>query len=323
MLDSSFGPEISALLKDDTVEEVRVNTDGQLWAVQSGARVNTGVILSDAQRMMVINSVADIAGEEARDTNPSFPAELPESGYRFHAVIPPQVPHPTFVVRRKPTKVFELEQYVERGELSAEQLEVIAQAIDAHENILVVGGTASGKTTFTNALLRRIGRITGRILTIEDTRELIVMCDEWIPLRTVRKGREIVRDMASLLRDSLRLTPDRIIVGEVRGAEVVAMLDAWGTGHPGGVATVHANSDREALERIEDLMRQGRYEPVPRQIARTINLIIFLGFETYTDGAGVNRRRRRVLGMSRVKGVKPTELGHEYIFAEACAAKAA
>jgi len=316
MLAFSFGEAINRYLANDTVEEVRVNPDGKLWAIENGVRVDTGVTLTPADRLNIINVVADASNEEATPLNPSFPAELPETGYRFHAVIPPEAPAPTFVIRRKPTKVYDLAEYVAKGEMTEAQRDVILDAVGRKLNILVVGGTFTGKTTLANAILREMGKITGRILTIEDTRELIVQCEEWIALRTVRRRQEVIRSMAALLRDALRLTPDRIVVGEVRGPEVIDMLDAWGTGHPGGLATVHANSDIEGLERVEDLIRQGGIVPVPRSIAKAVNLIVFIGFRAVEEDGQI-RSRRYVQSISHVRGVKQGEMGHEYIFESA------
>lgn len=314
MLAHALGPRVGALLADDTVEEVRANPDGVLWIVQGGRRVNTGHVVDEASRRRVILLVADHVKVSVDESNPSFPAELPGTGYRFHAVMPPQSPDgPTFVIRRKAGRVFPLASYVERGAMTQAQHDAIAAAVARCDNILVVGGTASGKTTLANAILQRIGKCTGRVLTIEDTLELQVEADEVLRLRTVRRGGETHRTMADLVRDALRLTPDRVIVGEVRGAEVNDMLNAWNTGHPGGLATIHANSAREALERIEDMLVEGGFGVVPRRIARSINLIVFVGFDA-EEVDGQVRSVRRVKDLLRVEGVKATDVGHTYVF---------
>lgn len=317
MLETALGGHIGALLKDESVEEVRVNPDGRLWYVQRGQRICDPVPLSDAERRRVIGIVADHVGETADEDNPSFPAELPTTGYRFHAVLPPESPDgPMFVIRKKTSLRLTLDDYVASGQLSQAQRDVIVKGIHDKENILVVGGTNTGKTTFTNACLRELGRVTGRVITIEDTLELVVEADEVVRLRTVRDGDTIVRGMTHLLRDTLRLTPDRLIVGEVRGPEVMDMLDGWNTGHPGGLATIHANSAFDALERIEDLLVQGGFTPVPRKIAKGIQLIVSIGFESIETAEGL-RAVRRVREVLRVKGVRMTDTGHEYLFASA------
>jgi type IV secretion system protein VirB11 len=316
MLKNALGGAIGQLLDDDTVEEVRVNPDGRLWFAQFGRRICNSERLSVPARLRVINIVADHVGEIAGATNPSFAAELPESGYRFHAVLPPESPDgPTFVIRKITALKLTLEDYVASGQMTQPQCDVIVKAIRDKDNILIVGGTNTGKTTFANAMLRELGRITGRVITIEDTLELQVEADEVVRLRTVRSGETITRSMAQLIRDTLRMTPDRLIVGEVRGPEVNDMLDAWNTGHPGGIATIHANSAGDALGRIEDMLVQGGFTPVPRKIARTIQLIVSIGFVAIDtiDGHRAERRLREVL---RVTGVRSTDTGHEYQFAE-------
>jgi P-type conjugative transfer ATPase TrbB len=317
LLRNALGGAIGGLLDDDSVEEVRVNPDGRLWFAQAGRRICNAEFLSVPARIRVINIVADHVGEIANANNPSFAAELPESGYRFHAVLPPQSPDgPTFVIRKITALKLTLDDYVASGQMTPGQRQVLVKAIRDKDNILVVGGTNTGKTTFANALLRELGRITGRVITIEDTLELQVEADEVVRLRTVRSGETITRSMAQLIRDTLRMTPDRLIVGEVRGPEVNDMLDAWNTGHPGGIATIHANSAADALGRIEDMLVQGGLTPVPRKIARTIQLVVSIGFATI--GTGEERRaERRLREVLRVTGVHSTDTGHEYQFADA------
>lgn len=317
MMKSALGGSIGTLLDREGVEEVRVNPDGKLWYVEHGRRNNADLVLSEAERMRVIQIVADHVGEIVDVRNPSFPAELPESGFRFQATIPPQSPDgPQFVIRKKSAARFTLADYVARGQLTEKHKGVIEQACATHENILIVGGTATGKTTFANAVLREMAKNTGRFITMEDTLELEVEADEVVRLRTVRHGAEIQRTMQQLLRDTLRLTPERLIVGEVRGPEVMDMLDAWNTGHPGGLATVHANSAGDALQRIEDLLIQGGYTPVPRKIARAIQLVVSIGFVNVETETG-HRAERRVREVLRVNGIRNTDTGHVYEFAEA------
>ncbi|RNK99544.1 type II/IV secretion system family protein, partial [Xanthomonas vasicola pv. vasculorum] len=164
-------------------------------------------------------------------------------GYRFHAILPPESPDgPTFVIRKKSNLRLTLDDYVNNGQLTQRHRDIIVKAVHERDNIVIVGGTHTGKTTFANAVLYEMGRVTGRVITLEDTLELSVEADEVVRLRTVRNRDQITRSMTHLLRDTLRLTPDRLIVGEVRGPEVMDMLDAWNTGHPGGLCTIHANS---------------------------------------------------------------------------------
>lgn len=317
MMKSALGGAIGELLDDDAVEEVRVNPDGRLWYAKDGRRICHEHTLDVSTRARVIKIVADHVGEIADKDNPSFPAELPESGYRFHAVLPPESPDgPTFVIRKKTSLRLNLDDYVASGQLTTEQRDIIVKAIHDRDNIAIVGGTNTGKTTFANAMLRELGRVTGRVITIEDTLELQVEADEVVRLRTVRNREQITRSMTHLLRDTLRMTPDRLIVGEVRGPEVMDMLDAWNTGHPGGLCTIHANSAKEALERIEDLLVQGGFLPVPRKIARTIQLIVSIGFVSIDTPEG-RKSARRVREVLRVAGIEAGPAGHEYKFVAA------
>jgi len=314
MMTNAMGTAIGDLLHDASVEELRANPDGRLWCVRNGTRHDTKETLGTAARRQLINIVAHAVGVTVDEDNPSFPAELPESGYRFHAVVPPQSPDgPTFVIRKKPSKVFSLDDYVAAGIMSGEHATFIRQAVANRENILVGGGTGSGKTTLANAILQEIGRIAGRVLTVEDTLELQVEADEVVRQRTVRNGNTVRRSMQDVVRDMLRLSPDRIIVGEVRGPEAIDMIQGWNTGHPGGVATIHCNSAPDALERLEDLWIQGGYTPVPRQIAKAANVILFVGPVTVGTPEGP-RAKRRLQDIVRVVGVRAGGAGHEYTY---------
>jgi type IV secretion system protein VirB11 len=314
MLGNAMGAAVGSLLHDPEVEELRANPDGRLWCVREGARYDTGKSLSPVARQQLISIVAHAVGITVDEANPSFPAELPASGYRFHAVISPQSPDgPTFVIRKKPTKVFSLEDYVAAQIMTAEQAAYIRQAVANRDNILVGGGSGSGKTTLTNAILKEIGRVAGRVLTVEDTMELQVEADEVVRQRTVRIGDAVRRSMQDIVRDMLRLSPDRIVVGEVRGPEAIDMVQGWNTGHPGGVATIHCNSAPDAMERLEDLLLQGGFTPVPRQIAKAVNVILFVGTIVVDTPRG-KRSVRRLLDVARVVGVQRADAEYRYLF---------
>lgn len=314
MMTTAMGATVGELLHDARVEELRANPDGKLWCVREGQRQNTNVVLGTAARRQLINIVAHAVGVTVDDTNPSFPAELPESGYRFHAIVPPQSPDgPTFVIRKKPTKVFSLDEYVVAKIMTSNQATVIRQAVERRDNILIGGGTGSGKTTLANAILKEVGRAAGRVLTVEDTLELQVEADEVVRQRTVRNGDAVRRSMQDAIRDILRLSPERIIVGEIRGAEAIDFIQALNTGHPGGLATLHCNSAADALERFEDLLIQGGHVPVPRQIAKALNVIVFVGPENIETPNGT-RVQRRVKEIVRVTGVRSSGIGYEYMF---------
>lgn len=313
MMTNAMGAAVGELLHDPAVEELRANPDGRLWCVRDGTRHDTKKILRTAARRQLINIVAHAVGITVDEDNPSFPAELPDSGYRFHAVVPPQSPDgPTFVIRKKPTKVYSLDDYVTAEIMTAEQAALIRRAVANRENILVGGGTGSGKTTLANAILKEIGKVAGRVLTVEDTLELQIEADEVVRQRTVRNGSTVRRTMQDVVRDMLRLSPDRIIVGEVRGPEALDLIQGWNTGHPGGVATIHCNSAPDALERVEDLLIQGGHTPVPRQIAKAINVVLFVSPVVVNNERGACARRR-LREIVRVSGVHINNAGHEYV----------
>ena len=299
MLHTAMGPVLGALLLDEEVEELAVNEDGRLWEVRHGMRMATGhrVTSQDAERLIRI--VADAVNvHNLGPANPSFPAELPGTGYRFQAVVPPQVRAPIFVIRKKPVRIFTLDAYVAQGAMTAAQKQCIEAAVLAKDNLLIVGGTGSGKTTLANAILDVIAQTGERVLTVEDTLELVCHADDKIMMRTVPG----VRSIRDCIRDMLRLSPTRIVVGEVRGPEVIDMIAGWNTGHPGGLATIHANSALESLERIEDLYKQGNAIASRRTIARAINVIVFIGSVVEESQQG-RRAYRRVQSVLRIDGV--------------------
>jgi type IV secretion system protein VirB11 len=205
---------------------------------------------------------------------------LPETGERFEGILPPVSAAPCFSIRKPAAKIYTLADYVADRILSQSLADSLRQAVTERRNILVAGGTSSGKTTLANALLAEVAKRDERVILIEDTRELQCAAADCVALRT-RHG---TVPLAALVRSTLRLRPDRIIVGEVRGAEALDMLKAWNTGHPGGIATVHANSARAALYRIEQLVQE-TVTTVPRRlIAEAIDLVVFI------QGRGLARR---------------------------------
>jgi type IV secretion system protein TrbB len=234
MLRTAFCPSIAAALAEPAVVEVIVNPDGRLWVdrVPDG-RVDTGERLSAADAERIIRLVAAHVRREVHDTAPIVSAELPETGERFEGLIPPISVAPCFAIRKPADVVFRLTDYVAANIMTTAQDATLIAAIGARRNIVVVGGTSSGKTTLVNALLAEIAGLGDRVIILEDTRELRCVAPDCVALRT-RPG---VTSLADLVRSTLRLRPDRIIVGEVRGPEALDMLKAWNTGHPGGITS--------------------------------------------------------------------------------------
>jgi type IV secretion system protein VirB11 len=298
MLRTAMGPAIEAALSNAHVVEVMVNPDGALRVdVLGEGRVDTGVRMAPDQVERIIRLVASHARTEVHGAAPIVSAELPPhgegAGERFEGLLPPVSLAPCFSIRKPAARVYTLMDYVGSGIASAEAARLLSLAVVERLNILVAGGTSSGKTTLANALLAEMASLDERVILIEDTRELQCPAPDRVELRT-RTG---AVSMADLVRSTLRLRPDRIIVGEVRGGEALDMLKAWNTGHPGGIATVHANSAASALTRIEQLVQESVVTVPRRLIAEAIDLIVFIA------GRGA---ARRIATIARVEGVGPT-----------------
>ena len=292
MLRSALGPEIGAWLVDHQVAEVMLNADGKVWVDRlSDGMADTGERLSASQAERIIRLVAHHVGAEVHAGSPRVSAELPGTGERFEGLLPPVVTAPVFSIRRPASLPLALSDYVAAGTMTACQASNLTWAVLGRANILVAGGTSTGKTTLTNALLAIAATTGDRIILIEDTRELRCDAANVVALRTA-----LGVTLGDLVRSSLRLRPDRIPVGEVRGAEALDLLKAWGTGHPGGIGTIHAGTASAALHRLEQLILEA-VPSVPRPlIAETINVIAVL------SGRGTQRRLTELV---RVEGLSP------------------
>jgi type IV secretion system protein VirB11 len=303
MLRTAMGPTIAAALAEPAVIEIMVNPDGRLWLDRLGeGRTDTGTIFDPAQVERIIRLVASHARTEAHASAPIVSAELPPhgdgAGERFEGVLPPVSLAPCFSIRKPAARIYTLLDYVADGIMSADTARRLAQAVIDRKNVLIAGGTSSGKTTLANAMLAEMGQLDERVILIEDTRELQCAAADVVALRTrtaVANGVGAV-GMADLVRSTLRLRPDRIIVGEVRGREALDMLKAWNTGHPGGITTVHANSAVSALYRLEQLVQESVVTVPRRLIAEAIDIIVFIA------GRGLARRVETIV---RVAGLDP------------------
>lgn len=302
MLRTALGDALANALQDPAVFEIMVNPDGAVRLDKAGqGRIDTGAFLPEPHRERVIRLIASHARSEVHFDNPIVSAELPgggegTGGERFEGLLPPVVASPCFSIRKPAYRLFRLDDYVAAGVMTLQQSQVLARAIWDRCNILVVGGTSSGKTTLTNALLAEIADLDDRVILIEDTRELRCAGKDVVALRT-RPG---IVSMTQLVRSTLRLRPDRIIVGEVRGGEALDLLKAWNTGHPGGVATLHANSSLGALFRLEQLIQEAVVN-VPRQmIAEAIDLVVFICAANPASG-----RPRHIADIAELHGLTP------------------
>lgn len=293
MLRTALGTAITRLLDDPAIVEVMLNPDGRIWVDQlSAGLANTGEVLSAADGERIIRLVAHHVGAEVHPRSPRVSAELPDTGERFEGLLPPLVAAPAFAIRKPAVAIFTLDDYVAAGIMSAKQAVALRAAVATRANILVAGGTSTGKTTLTNALLAEVAKGPDRVIIIEDTRELQCAAPNLVAMRT----KDGIATLSDLVRSSLRLRPDRIPIGEVRGAEALDLLKAWGTGHPGGIGTIHAGTGLGALRRLEQLIQEA-VVTVPRAlIAETIDLVAVL------SGRG---SARRLTELTRVEGLGP------------------
>jgi type IV secretion system protein TrbB len=273
MLRTAFSPDIREALDASDVIEVLVNPDGRLWLERAGqGLIATDTILSAADRERVIRIVASSVGDASQSVYSIISAELPETGERFEGLLPPIAVAPCFAIRKPSATPYTLSDYVSAGTLPAAVAAALRAAIETRANILIAGGTSSGKTTFANALLAEPGFSEDRLVILEDTRELRAAGPDQVALRTHKNG----AGLTDLVRSTLRLRPDRIIVGEVRGPEALDLLKAWNTGHPGGLTTLHANSAHGALTRLEQLIGEAT-QTIPRGlIAEAVDIIVYL-----------------------------------------------
>ena len=268
-----MGDNIRNAMDDNKVIEIMLNPDGKVWTDKIGVGMEFLCYMSPVQSLQMLGTVAHMLGTVINYHNPKVEGELPGDGSRVEGVIPPIVPNPSFNIRKKASAVFSLEEYVNSGRATHQDIHILCEAISARKNILVVGGTGTGKTTFVNAIINEMKILTPqhRLLILEDTLELQCSMDNFVSMRTTSD-----MSMQDLLKVTMRQRPDRIIIGEVRGKEALDMLKAWNTGHPGGVCTVHANDARAGLLRIEQLISEVSQSPMRELIAEAIDVVAFL-----------------------------------------------
>lgn len=270
-LDFTLGEDIKGFLNDSDVFEIIVNPDTKIWIdTFSRGRVFSGRTIEPALSEQIILQVANLKDMVCSVSNPTIGTELPD-GSRFQGFLPDVVPAPAFNIRKHSNRLLTLDDYVHDGIMTARQKDIIIQAIREKKNIIAAGGTKSGKTTFLNAILAEISKEPDRIVMIEDTRELQCSAEDYLPLKVTD-----YRDMNDLLRDTLRATPDRIVVGEVRNGEALALLKAWNTGHDGGCSTVHSSSALQTLERLEEMVMEVSKTPQQSTIAGAVDVIVYL-----------------------------------------------
>lgn len=299
MLKSSLGL-IRPFFDDPEVVEIMLNPDRHLWVERIGQPCkDTGILISEEESTRVIKLVATYCHTVVTENNPILSAELPNFGSRFEAVLPPVTTAPVFSIRQPAKKLFDLQDYINKGIMTPHQVEIIRQAVKERKNILFVGGTGTGKTTATNAVLDEIANTGDRILILEDTRELQCSAPNVVFLRTQDNI-----DMTRLLKSIMRLRPDRIVVGEVRDGAALALLKAWNTGHPGGISTIHADNAYAGLLRLESLIQEAIPSPQPQLIAEAVDIVIYIERVHFF---------RKVKEMAFVNGYKDGAYQLEYI----------
>ena len=273
-----FGPVFLAALNDPQTIEILLNADGTLWQEKLGGQMEVIGQMSATRAEAILRTIASCLNTVITWDHPMLEGELPLDGSRFAGQLPPIVAAPTFAVRKRASSVFTLNQYVEQGIMTPEQKAALCTAIREHQNILVIGGTQSGKTTVTNGLIHEMTCSCPheRIIIIEDTGEIQCAARNAVLYHTTAQV-----TMTKLLKAVMRMRPDRILVGEVRGAEALDLLMGWNTGHPGGIATLHADSAREGLTRLSSLISMAPDYPKPIEplIGDAVDLIVHIAKE--------------------------------------------
>nr|WP_246547580.1 P-type conjugative transfer ATPase TrbB [Ancylobacter defluvii] len=285
-LQEALGDQLCVALDDATVVEIMLNPDGRLFIERLGHGVTEVGAMNPAAAEVVIGSVAHALQSEADDEQPIISGELPIGGHRFEGLLPPVVAAPTFTIRRRASQLIPLDDYVKAKVMSEAQASVLRSAIASRMNIVISGGTGSGKTTLANAVIAEIVAEApdDRVLILEDTTEIRCPAENAVCLHT-----SDTVDMARLLKSTMRLRPDRIIVGEVRDGAALTLLKAWNTGHPGGVTTIHSNTAMSALRRLEQLTAEVSQQPMQDVIGEAVDLIVSI------ERSGRGRRVREIL----------------------------
>lgn len=270
LINTALGYELLEILKDDDVIEVMLNPDKKLWIdTLSQGRKDTGLTIEPTSSLRIINLVASAVETVVNKEHPILSAELPGTGNRFQGMLPPTVTNPSFTIRKKAISIFTLEDYMDRETITQKQYTTICGAVKERKNILVVGGTSTGKTTLCNAIINEMSKYDNRIIILEDTQELQCSAQDAVFMRKTNNT-----TMRDLLKSTMRFRPDRIMVGEIRGGEALDLLKAWNSGHPGGICTIHANDCRGGLEKLEQYIEEVAASSQQRLIASAVDVVI-------------------------------------------------
>ena len=285
-LEEALGPQLRAALEDPSVVEIMLNPDGRIFVERLGEGIRDAGTMFAGTAEIIIGSVAHALQSEADAERPIVSGELPIGGHRFEGLLPPVVGAPTFTIRKRASQLIALDAYVASGMMSEGQADALRMAVSSRRNIVVSGGTGSGKTTLANAVIAEMVRIAPdhRLVILEDTAEIRCAAENAVALHT-----SDTVDMARLLKSTMRLRPDRIIVGEVRDGAALTLLKAWNTGHPGGITTVHANTAASALRRLEQLTAEASRQPMHEVIGEAVDLVVSI------ERTPTGRRVREIL----------------------------
>lgn len=262
-------------LNDPDVIEIMLNPDGKLWIEKYGKNQEYVGDINKSEAEIILSLVADSMNVTVNSQNPIVEGNFPIGGFRFQGTYPSIVESPSFSIRKKTNKIIKLEEYLANGIITQKVIDVIKTAILQRKNIVIAGGTSSGKTTFVNAIIYLLYTLcpNDRLIILEDTPELQSSSENTVFFRTNELANVT---MQTLTKISMRYAPKRIIVGEVRDKAALELLKAWNTGHPGGIGTLHANSAEETLMRLEELVEEAGNGPKQRLIGRAVDLIIFM-----------------------------------------------
>lgn len=286
---------ILGLLADPLITDILLNPDGHVWVdSHTNGTYDTGIVMDPDRTAQFLALLATAHETTITPASPRLAAELPLDGSRVQGFVPPVVLAPSAAIRKRPNRIFTLDEMVAQGVVDVEAVAALRDALERRCNLVVSGGTGAGKTTLTNALLKEMVDLADpadRFVILEDTAELQCAAKNLLALRT--SDNVSLRD---LVRDTLRVNPRRIIVGEVRGAEALDLLKAWNTGHSGGVATLHANSATAALLRLEHLTQEAGVPPQRSLIAETVHRLVAI------EGRGAARHVPEIVA---VHGLNP------------------
>ncbi len=293
-LERDLGSDFLKFLHDPRTVELLLNVDGNIWVERLNESMQCVGSMRTAQAQAVLETVAGFHGKEITKRNPIIEGELPLDGSRFAGALPPIVSAPIFSIRKKAISIFTLEDYVTDGIMTEQQRGVLVDAVEQHKNILIIGGTGSGKTTLVNSVINQIvvNDPNERLIIIEDTGEIQCSAKNYVQYHTT-----VDVSMTDLLKTTLRMRPDRILVGEVRGPEALNLLMAWNTGHEGGVATIHANNAASGLDRLKLLISM--HADAPREIETLIGNVVHIIVHISRDKNG-----RSVKEIIEVSGYK-------------------